>query len=231
MARFLETWDGQYVRLAETRKDAAVVVREVKIGPADVSTTPAGAVTIAFSTLNEIDSDMDVTVPGAFAPSEVVLSQWGHATWQPGFLPIGRGRIKEEGNRAIFRGQMFLKMQAASETFEALRGLGPLAEFSYGYNVAEADRGSFQGQYVRFLRKLIVHEVSPVLKGAGVRTGLVEMSSLDPMQAAVQAAELANTRALAELAGHKRSTRQVVGYHPLTGAPVYLSGSGTGGRK
>lgn len=227
MARYvLNPLDGQLVKLTER---PAVVreasAREIKITPADVTTSPTGRLVAAFATLNVIDSDADVTLPGAFPTGDVVLSQWGHASWQPGFLPIGRGRIAEEGNRAIFRGQFFMGMAAGRETFEALKGLRELAEFSYGFQIAESDRGTFQGQMVRFLRKLVVSEVSPVLRGAGVATGVVEMSSIDPAQVAWAAAVHANEIELARLAGHVRPKRRLVGYAP-DGARVFTSATG-----
>jgi len=202
------------------------IEREVKLTPADVSTGPAGKVVIAFSTLDTIDLDNDVTVAGAFTPTEVPMSAWQHASWQPGHLPIGRGTIREEGNRGVFRGSMFLETQAGRESFEVLKGLGPLAEFSYGFAVALSDRGSFQGRMVRFLRKLIVHEVSPVLRGAGVRTGLVSLSSLDPFQLEVGRVARDLDVALAESRGYRRETRTLLGRHPVDGSAVYASSGG-----
>jgi len=53
----------------------------------------------------------------------------------------------------------------------------PLQEWSFGFKVIEADFGEFQGKQVRFLRKLEVHEISPVLRGAGVATGTLALKS------------------------------------------------------
>jgi len=36
--------------------------------------------------------------------------------------------------------------------------------------VLDADRGTFDGQHVRFLKRLDVHEACPVMLGAGVDT-------------------------------------------------------------
>jgi hypothetical protein len=219
--------DGGVIHIVAEPPKAAPVTG-VKVAVADVSTGPQGKLTVAFSTLDAVDSDGDVTVHGAFTPTEVPLSQWGHASWQPGFLPIGRGTIREEGNRGVFRGQMFLGTQAGAETFEVLKALGPLSEFSYGYAVAEADRGMFEGRMVRFLRKLVVHEVSPVLKGAGVRTGVLEMSSLDPWQIEVARIARENERELGKLRGYAAGSRKLLGYAP-NGAPVFAASAG--GRK
>ena len=52
-----------------------------------------GLVRAVFATLNVIDEDGDVTLPGAFGEQSVKLASWGH-NW--GELPVGRGRIFEE---------------------------------------------------------------------------------------------------------------------------------------
>jgi HK97 family phage prohead protease len=122
-----------------------------------------------FATLNVKDKDGDVTTKGAFKNgSPVRISAYNHGSWQ-GALPIGKGTIHEEGDSVVFRGQFF-KTQAAQDTRETLKGLGELAEWSYGFDVTDADHGDFKGEDVRFLKGMTVHEVSPVLIGAGVNT-------------------------------------------------------------
>ncbi|MEK7765262.1 MAG: hypothetical protein AAB368_03395, partial [bacterium] len=52
----------------------------------------------------------------------------------------------------------------------------PKQEYSYGFRVEESSEGEFRAaegaapQKVRFLKRLAVAEVSPVLKGAGINT-------------------------------------------------------------
>lgn len=128
-----------------------------------------GSIELAFAQLNVIDKDGDVTLPGAFPVKNVPMSAYGHTSWD-GALPVGRGTITEEGGWALFRGKMFMDTTAGRETHATLKGLGELAEFSYGYSVLMAEGGSFEGQRVRFLKGLDPHEVSPVLRGAGVGT-------------------------------------------------------------
>lgn len=125
-----------------------------------------------FATLNVKDHDGDVTVPGAFENGAPVrMSAFNHTSWS-GALPVGKGRIYEEGNEVIFRGEFF-NTQAAQDTRETVKGLGELAEFSYGFDTLGSERGEFQGEQVRFLTNLKTHEVSPVLKGAGIGTRLL----------------------------------------------------------
>lgn len=121
-----------------------------------------------FATLDVKDHDDDVTVKGAFGNQAVRISDWNHSTWG-GARPVGKGMISEEGNEAVFRGEFF-KTASAQEMRETLKGLGELAEWSYGFDVDESEPGTKDGEKVRILKRMTVHEVSPVLKGAGMNT-------------------------------------------------------------
>lgn len=130
----------------------------------------AGTVQAVFATLGVIDSDGDVTEKGAFQDgASVRISAFGHASWG-GALPVGKGTIREVGDEAILDGQFFLNTQHGRDTFETVKGLADLGEWSYGYDILDASPGQHDGKDVQFLRKLKVHEVSPVLLGAGVGT-------------------------------------------------------------
>jgi hypothetical protein len=129
-----------------------------------------GEVRAIFSTFNAIDSDRDVTRPGAFADgAPVVISSYGHRTWD-GELPVGLGTIRQTANEAILEGRFFLDTMAGRDTFTVVKQLGGLQEWSYGYNVTKESFGEFAGQRVRFIEEVQVFEVSPVLRGAGVGT-------------------------------------------------------------
>jgi hypothetical protein len=68
-------------------------------------------------------------------------------------------------------GQFFMTVPEARSTFEVVRELGPLGQWSYGYDAPDVSYGEWtDGQQVRFLKRLIVHEVSPTLQGSGVNT-------------------------------------------------------------
>lgn len=136
-----------------------------------------GLVRNVFATLNVEDSDGDVTLPGAFGNQKVRLGAWGHA-WQQ--LPVGKGIIGEEGDKAIFDGAFFLDTEAGRQHFLTVKNLAELQEWSYGFRVLEAEEGEFEGRQVRFLKKLQVFEVSPVMQGAGVDTMTVAIKGADP---------------------------------------------------
>jgi len=146
-------------------------MRETKaLTGVEIKDADKGKVTAVFSTFDVIDLDGDVTVPGAFEDGAAVrISAYGHASWG-GALPIGKGTIRQTETEAILDGRFFLDTEAGRETFATVKGMGDLQEWSYGYDPVEADRGQFEDQDVRFLRKLKVNEVSPVLLGAGVNT-------------------------------------------------------------
>jgi hypothetical protein len=121
-----------------------------------------------FATLNIKDADGDVTLPGAFEEGQPVrISAWGHK-WDQ--LPVGRGTIHANGKEAWVDGQFLLDTATGKEHYGTVKGMGDLQEWSYGFQVEDSIPGQFDGQDVRFLRKMRVIEVAPVMQGAGVDT-------------------------------------------------------------
>jgi hypothetical protein len=135
-----------------------------------------GLVRAVFATLNVEDSDGDITEPGAFGNQNVRLGAWGHA-WQA--LPVGKGAISEEGDKAIFDGSFFLDTEAGQQHFLTVKNLAELQEWSYGFRVLESEASEVNGRRVRLLKKLQVFEVSPVMQGAGVDTMTVGIKGAD----------------------------------------------------
>lgn len=139
----------------------------------EIKDAEKGTVQAVFATLGVIDHDGDVTVKGAFENgAEVRISAYQHSSWG-GALPVGKGLIREDGDEAILDGQLFLGSTPGRDHFETLKEMGGLMEWSYGFDVLDSEVGQFEGEDVRFLRKLKVHEVSPVLLGAGIGTRTV----------------------------------------------------------
>jgi HK97 family phage prohead protease len=134
-----------------------------------------GAVTAVFSTFNVIDKDGDVTLPGAFEDGAAVkISAWGHQWYN---LPVGRGAIKAEPERALLVGRFFMDTSQGLDTYRTVKGLAELQEWSYGYDVLKSSEGPFNGQQVRFLEGLHVHEISPVMLGAGIETVTLDVKA------------------------------------------------------
>jgi hypothetical protein len=143
-----------------------------------------GRVQSVFATLNVIDSDGDVTRPGAFEDgADVRISAYNHQSWG-GALPVGKGTIHEQGDEVILDGQFFMKTDSGRETFEVVKQMDELQEWSYGYDVVKRSDGTFpendpEGKSVQFLEQLKVHEVSPVIVGAGVGTRTLATKSAE----------------------------------------------------
>jgi hypothetical protein len=167
---------------------------DVKIGDEN-----KGEVKAVFSTLNVVDKDKDVTLPGAFGEQNVRISAYNHQSWQ-GELPVGKGTINEHGDEAILNGRFFMDVPKARDTFLTIKNLGGLMEWSYGYDILERSQGKFpegdeKGEDVQFLKKLKVHEVSPVILGAGENTRTIgAKGSKAALSASQVTAALAATR-------------------------------------
>jgi HK97 family phage prohead protease len=127
-----------------------------------------GEFTAVFATLGVKDLDGDVTIPGAFQEGqEVRIARWGH-NW--GDLPVGKGTIHADEKEAWVEGQFFMDTQGGQEHYKTVKALGDLQEWSYGFDILEEEPGEVNGEPVRFLKRLDVFEVSPVLLGAGIDT-------------------------------------------------------------
>lgn len=144
----------------------------------DFKATDEGQVEAVFATLNVVDHDGDVTVPGAFEDGQkVLISAYGHSSWD-GVPPVGKGTISANQEVATLKGQFFMNTTNGRDTFNVVKEIGDQGEWSYGFDTLQADFGTFEDKQVQFLRKLDVHEVSPVLKGAGINTQTLSVKSL-----------------------------------------------------
>jgi len=136
--------------------------------------------------LSAVDHDGDTYAPGAFGWKEGG-QQW--VSILPAHdrraMPLGKARIYEEGDAAY--AELFLNLNTEAGRnwhhtlkFDLEKGQS-VQEWSYGFDVVEHANDRRDGQKVRVLKKLDVHEVSPVLRGAGVGTRTLSMKSSDPM--------------------------------------------------
>lgn len=149
--------------MSETRKSAV----RVEIKDAD-----KGEVDLVFSTFDVLDSDGDVTVPGAFEDGKTVaVSAYGHTSWE-GALPVGVATLRQTTREGQANAKFFMDTKDGADTFRTVKRLhdAGIGEWSYGYTPTEFHYGDHEGRQARFLTKVDVDEVSPVLKGAGVGT-------------------------------------------------------------
>lgn len=134
----------------------------------------SGEFQAVFATLNVIDYDDDVTLPGAFGEQDVLIEGWNHS-WD---LPVGKGMISESGDEAIVDGKFFMEIPEAQNHYTVAKELADKQEWSYTFRILEWKHGEYEGRQVRFLEKLEVIGVCQVSKGAGINTRLTAIKSL-----------------------------------------------------
>lgn len=141
-----------------------------------------GAFSATFASFSVIDHQNDVTLPGAFdAGKEVLIGGYQHDMLA---LPVGKGTIHADEERAWVEGAFFLDTHPGEDTYKTVKNSVGLMEWSYIFRTVEASDGEFPTDKgtvpVRFLKKLDVWSVDPVLKGAGIGTGTNRIKGLGP---------------------------------------------------
>ncbi len=125
-----------------------------------------GEVSAVVSTFNVVDSDNDVVLASAFTDGQAVPMVWSH-NWD---LPVGKGVIRVQADRAVFEGRFFTDTTAGLDAYRTVKNMAELQEYSWGFQILEAENGSHDGRAVRFIKRSEVFEVSPVLVGANRQT-------------------------------------------------------------
>lgn len=162
----------------------------------EIKSADKGEVTAVIATFDVIDKDGDVSTRDTFADGEEILvSAYNHQSWG-GALPVGKGRIRLTSSEALVDTQFFLDTTAGKDTFAVVKQLGPRQEWSYGYDILDAEAGTFDGKRVQFLKRVKVHEASPVIQGAGVNTRTLSVKAAkDPQKAIEEARNVSDYRA------------------------------------
>ena len=141
----------------------------------------SGEGVLVFATLNTIDKDGDVSLNGAFG--EQVVPMVAAHDWES--VPMGKARIYEADGEARADFALNLGTTLGRNWYNALKfdldNPPALQNYSFGFSIPTggSEMGEFDGQRVRFLKRVTVHEVSPVLLGAGVNTRTVELRGRD----------------------------------------------------
>lgn len=148
-----------------------------------------GTVSAVFSTFDVIDKDGDLTQPGAIKDGmEVVISAYQHGS-HSGALPVGKGVIRTTKKEAILEGQFFLNTAGGRETFEVVKELGDLQEWSYSLHNVTRKSVEEDGRRYWVIEDIgLIKEVSPVLIGAGVDTRTLVAKGLTSLQDQITAA-------------------------------------------
>jgi HK97 family phage prohead protease len=155
-------------------------VSEIKNIDLEFKAEEEGKVSAVFSVFNTLDSDGDVVVPDAiksgFKTGSVPMV-WAHK-WD---MPIGKGEIKQDGDKATFEGSFFMDTESGKEAYNLVKAMGDLQQWSFGYRVNDSERGKFKSGDkdvdARYLKDLSVYEVSPVLVGANQETYTMAIKS------------------------------------------------------
>lgn len=150
------------------------------------------------------DADGDVLEPGSVGRQSVaIVPSHDHTS-----VPLGRAEVIEQGGVVRASLKFFLAVSAARDWFEAIKADfesgSPLQEWSWGYQ-AKSRVEVVDGRAVRFLEKIKMFEVSPVLVGASVGTGTLAVKARTGDEAALLAegkrhADAYNAKLRAELA-------------------------------
>jgi len=102
---------------------------------------------------------------------------WAHK-WD---MPIGKGSIKSDGDKATFEGEFFMDTESGKEAYKIVKNMADMQQWSFGYRVNDAERGKFgegdEEKDARYLKDLTVFEVSPVLVGANQDTYTMAIKS------------------------------------------------------
>jgi hypothetical protein len=162
----------------------------------------AGTGLARIAQLSGVDSDGDTYAPGAFSWKE------GGGQWVQMLpahdrraMPYGKAWIYEDGDWAMAQLHLNLDTQAGKDWYSTLKfdlAKGqPGQEWSYGYQVLDADFQVRGDQRVQVLKRLDVDEISPVIRGAGNGTGTISIKSAE-LKAAHYAPLIAALGELAE---------------------------------
>ncbi len=136
----------------------------------------AGSFEAVIATLGVIDHDGDVIEAGAMTGQTVSLMP-AHDQMS---VPLGKATIVERGDDVVAVGKFNREVAAGKDWHEAIKFdlAHPPAgqEWSWGYRVKEENQrlGQLNGQDARFLSKIDVEEISPVLRGASIGTRTLE---------------------------------------------------------
>ncbi len=133
-----------------------------------------GTVEAVFSKFNEVDSDNDVVLPNSIKSGygdKGVVMCWGH-DWKQ---IIGKGKIEQDTEKAVFKGTFNLNTNAGKEAYETVKAMSDLQQWSFGFEVKDSEMGIYkkdngEEKEVRYLKDLKVWEVSPVMVGANQNT-------------------------------------------------------------
>lgn len=166
-------------------------------GALEVKDADKGEVTAIVATLNAVDKDGDVILPGSLPAggAKVKMSGYAHDVVLKNAPPVGKGEITEEGDKLVFRGNFYMTTDRGRQAFLQAKEEGADSEWSFGFPPRTVKSAELTKDWrLKGARRLIAgflpREASPVFVGAGVDTGTVSVKSAsedkepDPVPAA-----------------------------------------------
>jgi hypothetical protein len=171
----------------------------------EVELKARGGFVARFFTFGGPDSDGDIQVSGSIVNegATVPVSSWGHGSWTNS-PPVGQAVLSADGKGALASGNFYLATQAGREHFEIVKAAGRAQQWSYGFDIVDHD---YDGDGHRVIRRQVVHEISPVLRGAGLDTELVSIDGGEAETRAVDLAAIKSRVVAASLAGVAATVR------------------------
>jgi len=146
-------------------------------GSLEIKDEERGEVEAIVATLEVVDRDGDVILPGAIprGGAKVKLSGYGHDVILQDAPPVGIGTIREEGGKALFDGRFFMSTSRGREAFAVVKELGTDGEWSFGFPNASVTTSKMTDEWKekgarRLIASMAPVEASPVFRGAGLGT-------------------------------------------------------------
>ena len=144
-----------------------------------------GYVKAVFATMDVVDRHNDVLLPGSIGKQYVDMFPYNHGNMGYFFTgsgrddwPVGKGKVYEEDDKAIFEGNMFMDMETPSELYKLLKNMGRKQQYSMNLRKIKGVPGERDGKEVYLIKSFQIDEVSPVYRGAGVGTRTLALKAL-----------------------------------------------------
>lgn len=155
----------------------------------DVDTT-GRVVTGYFAAFDNIDSDKDVILPGAFdrtirergpGGKNRIMHLWQHDPWRP----IGKPSVLQEDDHGLYFETYLPETTLGNDTLK-LYEAGIINEHSIGFQIVQANQATRDGQEVTEITEVRLWEGSSVTWGANPDTPATGIKSLFKDEATVQ---------------------------------------------
>jgi prohead serine protease len=131
--------------------------------PLDFKDAPDGHAIAGIVHFDAVDLDGDVVLKSAWPTGETLPIQPSH-DWTS--YAIGEGKTGVKGDWGTVELDFFTETTAGRDWYLSAKRRGDRQQWSFGYQVLEAEPGVKDGVPVQFLKKLKLLEASPVMLGA-----------------------------------------------------------------